>query len=138
MRRGVIGGLQTVERLTDSALWATSVLCMLLAIVVHHDWFAIENRLKVYLASPELLNIFQRFSSILDVQIYSFVLMFEVELAVAVVIAVSNFDVRKAEVGHIADELVADPLPFLIGYGPFFVVKQLVDKQVELFTEFFG
>src|SRR2546421_259632 len=81
------------------------------AVAGEDDVLAFEDRFEVDGAPPEGIEVAEGLLGVLDVELAAVEAVAEVELAVAVVVAVLDHDVREAEVGHALDQAVADLAP---------------------------
>src|SRR5438874_6371360 len=78
-----------------------SVLVVLLAVVVEADCLVVNDCLDVDGAAPAGVDVFEDAAGVVEVEFGAFVLVCEVEFAVAVVVAVGDDDEGEAEVGHV-------------------------------------
>src|SRR2546421_8483879 len=75
------------------------LLLMLCAVIAEDDRFAVHDGFEMDGAPPECIDIFEHLARVSLIQFRAFVLVLEIEFAVAVVVAVGDDDVRETEVG---------------------------------------
>src|SRR5918911_3041905 len=126
------------ERTARERTRRSSIFVMIFAVVVQADALVIDDRFEVDGTPPQAVDVFERLARVALIKLGAFVSVAEVKLAVAVVVAVGDLYVGKAEVGHVRHKLVAHALPALLLDRPLLFFDQLVDEEVQFLAQLLG
>ncbi len=74
---------------------------MFVAVVVQDGGFVVDHGFQVDGAAPEGMDVLEGFAGVTQVEFGAFVAVLHVELAIAVVVAILNLQIRETEVGHV-------------------------------------